>query len=215
MSESQVFDKVVDSDRNPTTLVGEVVDGRAGRTAGWIPVEEQFPEEGQRVLFAVRSNHMYGEDSDYGGVLLGFAPPDPDYPWYFDGASDGISAEAVTHWMPVVEYPDREEAEAPITDPSVILDAMRRVVLEKRNQGERPTDVITQSPEMRVPASQAHLPFKQDSYEFRGRLVDHDLGDFLHEIGYLRAGRLTWKGFKGPCDQWLHPTPDPFLKHRE
>lgn len=103
---------------------------------------------------------------------------------------------------------------ATITDPAEVLDPMRRTVKKKRDGGVRPTGITTLSPEMLTPDPQPHLTGQRDSYEFDGRPVDQNLGNFLHKIGYLENGCLTWDGYKGEYDQWIYPTPNPAFLFR-
>jgi hypothetical protein len=104
----------------------------------WIPVSEELPGSGTRVVFSWKSKYGYIQTSIgyYAGYLdldaeyqwdgfgdldadyFDYAEDDPDQQtpfvpegWYEDGGADGdycFSKTGVTHWMPLPESPKKE-----------------------------------------------------------------------------------------------------------
>lgn len=78
-----------------------------GQVPRWIPVEERLPEYGVRVL----ATDMYEEDDCTGIWTREEYPDDPDGCCWIDERGWWHAIDDVTHWMPLPEPPEVENAE--------------------------------------------------------------------------------------------------------
>ena len=101
----QSADRIVAAEESALVLKKEIEKLR-GQVPRWIPVEERLPEYGVRVL----ATDMYEEDDCTGIWTREEDKDDADGCWY-DEHGWWHALDEVTHWMPLPEPPEVENAE--------------------------------------------------------------------------------------------------------